>query len=105
MGRYPTAFGRLLGVADRLAAPPMEVAVIGRRGDASTRALVATALAPFHRNRTVAGRGPDERVAGVPVLEGRGLLGERATAYLCSGYACRAPVNEPAALAEQIRAG
>ncbi len=105
MGRYPTAFGRLLAVVDRLDAPPIEVAVIGRRGDASTRALVAAALAPFHRNRTVAGREPHERVPGVPVLEERGLVDGKATAYLCRGYACQAPVTDAGALAEQIRAG
>ncbi|MHB1193196.1 MAG: thioredoxin domain-containing protein [Longimicrobiales bacterium] len=89
MARYPTAFGRLLGVLDRLEAPPVEVVVVGPRGEAGTRALVAAALAPFHRNRTVAGR--EESGA--------------ATAYVCRGYACRAPVGDPAALAEELRGG
>jgi uncharacterized protein YyaL (SSP411 family) len=50
---------------------------------------VTAALAPFLRNRTVTGR--EE--------------GGAATAYVCRGYACRAPVGDPAALAEELRLG
>ncbi len=105
MARYPTAFGRLLGVLDRLEASPVEVVVVGPRDDAGTRALVAAALAPFHRNRTVAGREEGTATAGVPLLEGKVQRHGSATAYVCRGYACRAPVNDPAALAEELRGG
>ena len=104
MARYPTAFGRLLGVLDRLEAPPVEVVVVGRRADAATRALVQAALAPFQRNRTVVGCEEGAASAGVPLLEGKAAVGGSATAYVCRGHACRAPVTDPAALADQLRA-
>jgi uncharacterized protein len=104
MARYPTAFGRLLGVLDRLEAPPVEVVVVvGRRDDPATQALLRAALAPFHRNRTVAGCGGDATPAGVPLLEGKAPVAGSATAYVCREYACRAPVTEPAALADALR--
>ncbi|RMH14863.1 MAG: hypothetical protein D6701_10830 [Gemmatimonadetes bacterium] len=45
----------------------------------------------------------DGPVAPVPpvaseLLSGRGPDGDRARAYVCSGFVCRAPVNEPDAL-------
>ena len=103
MARYPTAFGRLLSVADRLDAPPTEVAVVGDPADPATRALIAAALSGFHRNRTVAGGRPGALPDGVPLLEGRDPVGGRPTAYVCRRFACQAPVTEPAALAAQLR--
>jgi uncharacterized protein YyaL (SSP411 family) len=99
MGRFPTAFGRLLCAVDRASAEPAEVAIVGPRGAEGTRALTRTALAPFHRNRTVVGHVPGEADDGIPLLEGRGTIGGKPTAYLCHGYACDAPVTDPAALA------
>ena len=102
MARYPTAFGRLLSAVDRAAAEPVEVAVVGPRASGETRALVRTALSVFHRNRTVVGRAPDEPGDGIPLLEGRGMVDARPTAYLCHGYVCDAPVTDAAALARGL---
>jgi uncharacterized protein YyaL (SSP411 family) len=103
MARYPTAFGRLLGVLDRLEAPPLEVVLVGPPSDAATHALVAAALAPFHRNRTVAGWEGGAAPGGAPLFEGKALVGGAATAYVCRRYVCTAPVTEPAALVEALR--
>jgi uncharacterized protein YyaL (SSP411 family) len=102
MTRFPTAFGRLLSALDRSAAKPVEVAVVGPPGDAGTRALVTAALAPFHRNRTVAGKSPGGHVPGVPVLEGRDAVDDRPTAYVCHGFACRAPTTDPARITAEL---
>jgi hypothetical protein len=104
VARYPTAFGRLLGVLDRLEAPPVEVVVVGRSDDPATWVLVTAALAPFHRNRTVAGFEEGAAPAGVPLLEGKTAVGGAATAYVCRGYACRAPVTDAASLGAELRA-
>jgi uncharacterized protein YyaL (SSP411 family) len=102
MERYPTAFGRLLGVVDRMEAPPVEVAIVGRRSDQATRALLGTASAPFHRNRTVVGCEPGDATALVPLLKGKDAPGGVSTAYVCHAYACRAPVTDPASLAAAL---
>jgi uncharacterized protein YyaL (SSP411 family) len=103
MRRFPTAFGRMLSVVDRAHAAPVEVAVVGPREGADTRALVHATLAGFHRNLTVTGRAPDESDGGLPLLESREQVDGKPTAYVCRGYACRAPVTEPSALTGQLR--
>ena len=105
MARFPAAFGRLLSTLDRTVASPIEIAIIGERSDRATRELLATALAPYLPNRTMAGIAPGEVLDhSIPLLEGRQEASAgAATAYLCEGYACRAPVNAPGALAEQLR--
>jgi len=39
-------------------------------------------------------RGPTDRTA-VPLLEQRTPIDGRAAAYVCEGFACRAPVTDP----------
>jgi uncharacterized protein YyaL (SSP411 family) len=38
----------------------------------------------------------------VPLLEGRGAVDGRATAYVCERFACRVPVTEPEALQAEL---
>ena len=98
--RFGAAFGRMLSAADRSLAEPIEVAIIGDRAHDATRELVRVAHQGFERNLTIVGRGPDEVVAGVPLLEeARGLIDGMPAAYVCHGYSCRQPVTRP----EQVR--
>ena len=39
----------------------------------------------------------------IPLLEDREEQAGRPTAYVCEGYACRAPVNDPDALTELLQ--
>ncbi|MCG6987506.1 MAG: thioredoxin domain-containing protein [Gemmatimonadetes bacterium] len=103
MTRFPTAFGRLLSTLDRSLAKPVEVAVVGPPADAGTRALVTAALAPFHRNRTVAGKPPGAEGPELPVLAGRDAVDTRPTAYVCHGFTCRAPTTDPAGITAELR--
>ncbi len=40
--------------------------------------------------------------ADLPLLEGRGMLDGRPTAYVCQHYVCQLPVTDPEALAKQL---
>ncbi|MEJ2203499.1 MAG: thioredoxin domain-containing protein [Gemmatimonadota bacterium] len=102
MARFPTAFGRLLCVADRAHAPPVEVAILGHPGDPGTGALVSAAACSYQRNLTIVGGDPSEGVPDLPLLDGRGAVDGRPTAYLCRSYACRAPVTDAALLGAQL---
>jgi uncharacterized protein YyaL (SSP411 family) len=105
MARFPAAFGRLLSVLDRTVADPVEIAIVGARDDARTRALLQAALKPYMPNRTIAGTVPGEGLPHrLPVLEGRDRGAEPA-AYVCERYACKAPVSDPVALAAQLGVG
>jgi len=91
--RAPQAFGWALCALDLYLSPPRELAIIG-----DVRSPVArAALAPFDPNAVVA-VGPDE---AVPLLAGKGLVQGKTAVYACERFACRAPVTEPAELADR----
>jgi len=105
MARFPAAFGRLLGALDQTVADPVEIAIVGAREDALTQELLDAALRPYMPNRTIAGVAPGEDLSHMlPVLEGRNR-GTEPAAYVCVRYACKAPVSDAAALAEQLGLG
>jgi uncharacterized protein len=88
--RAPASFGWALVALDLYLSPPRELAIAG-----PVEAEVArVALAPW-QPRTVVAVGP---AAGVPLLEGKGLVGGAPAVYLCERFACSAPVTDPAAL-------
>ncbi len=91
LGRAPSAFGHALCALDLHLSPPRELAILGPPGSEVARA----ALAGFDPNAVVA-FGPAE---GVPLLEGKGLVDGSPAVYVCEGFACRAPVTDPLALA------
>ncbi len=70
---------------------------------ADTQALVETIFRPFLPNKVVLLRPPGEAMAvPSPLLEDRGQIGGKATAYVCEHYACKLPCSDPATLAEQL---
>jgi hypothetical protein len=105
---YSLAFGRLLSVATRRAMRPVEVAIVGPRGHEDTGRLVQAALRPWLPQRVVVGAEEGEALpVPLPILEARGMLDGRPTAYVCSGYACREPVGDAEGverLLEEVRA-
>ena len=105
MARFPSAFGRLLTVLDRTVADPVETAIVGARDDTRTIELLQAALVPYIPNRTIAGTAPGEDLPHrLPVLEGRDR-GPAPAAYVCERYACKAPVFDAIALADQLGGG
>jgi uncharacterized protein len=90
--RAPQAFGWALCALDLHLSPPREVAIVGDPASPVARA----ALAGFGAN-TVVAFGPGD---GVPLLEGKALVGGEAAVYVCERFACQAPVTDPALLAD-----
>ena len=105
MGRAPAGTGRWLAALDFYLSPPKEVAVIGPLGDPSTSALLRTVNGRYLANRVLVGADGESDAAssGLPLLEGRGMVNGRPTAYVCENYACQLPVTEAEALAAQLQ--
>jgi uncharacterized protein len=93
--KHPQAFGHLLQALDFHLAPVQEVALVGD----DRRPLERVVRAAFRPHLVLAGGDPD----GVPLLADRPPVDGRAAAYVCERFACKAPVTEPAALAELLR--
>jgi hypothetical protein len=105
MAKVPLGFGHLLCALDFALATPVEVAVVGDPAGEDTRALLRTVNHAYLPNAVLAFTSTDagaEAAREIPLLEGRTAQGGRATAYVCERLACRQPVTEPAALAEQL---
>ncbi|HEX5466314.1 MAG TPA: thioredoxin domain-containing protein [Candidatus Limnocylindrales bacterium] len=103
VGRFPTAFARWLTAIDLAVHGIQEVAVVGRPDEASSAALLEVARRGFRPWIVLACAAPGAAAASaVPLLHERGQVGGVATAYVCRGFACQAPVTAPAALAEQL---
>ena len=104
MGRAPAGTGRWLAALDFYLSTPKEVAVIGPQDDPATSALLREVNSRYLPNRVLAGANGEEDAAssGLPLLEGRGMVDSKPTAYVCENYACQLPVTDAESLAAQL---
>ncbi len=93
----PRFAGWTLAVAEAALTGPLQVAIAYAPGQAAqAEALVVAARQSQSPGLVLAHGGPD--TPGIPLLAGRPLVRERATAYVCRGFVCDAPVTELEAL-------
>jgi hypothetical protein len=98
VGRAPLAVAGLAAAMELVVGPMREVAISGDAHAEDTRALVAVVQRRFDPLRVLAwGAGGD-----VPLLDDRPAVDGRATAYVCRGFVCKAPVTEVSALEREI---
>jgi uncharacterized protein YyaL (SSP411 family) len=103
MERAPQAAPSFLAALDFHLGRPKEVVIVSR-GDAGAgdaEPLLRTVWDRFLPNRVLAGAPPGIRS---PLLEGKLPKGGVATAFVCEGYACRAPTTDPQELARLLDA-
>jgi uncharacterized protein len=96
-----------LQALDLVVGPVREVVVAGALDDPATQALLDVLRRRFLPRTVVVHRPADPaaatRLAGlVPFSFAQGPQGGRATAYVCEGYACKAPVFDPAGLTKAL---
>ncbi len=101
MARHPLGFGRFLCAHDFYLGPVVEVALVGPSRE-SLEPLAAEVFGRYQPNRIVAGRTGDASSAGIPLLEGRGPVDGKATAFVCRDYACDLPATDRETLAAQL---
>ncbi len=99
IAQYPTGFAQWLTAATLLDGDVREVALIGDLKGEGMAAMLQT-LDSGYRPYLIVAAGQAE--SAVPLLRQRKQLDGRATAYVCRRFLCRQPVNDPAALAEQL---
>ncbi len=105
LARAPRALGAEALAAEWRTGRTQELVIVGERGDARTRGLLAEARKrhrPFLVTAVVPPAAVEEVTALLPWIEGKG--GAEPTAYLCEGRSCRIPVRDPAALGKQLGA-
>jgi len=103
LDRSPSAFGRMLSAADRWLGEPVDVVVAVVADPAEGSQLRRAAAASYVPDLVVGTVVPGHPHAEWPLFAGKVARNGRATAYACRGYACDAPTDDPARLAEQVR--
>jgi uncharacterized protein len=96
--RYPSGFGYALSAADFLVSTPKEIAIVGNAAR-DIYPLLREVWRRYLPNKVVA---PGFEVSNLPLLENRPLQNGMPTAYVCEHYACKQPVNDVAALSNQL---
>jgi uncharacterized protein YyaL (SSP411 family) len=94
--RFPRAAGWGLAAAEATLSGPVEIAVAGPASAARAQLHLAAFLAAPPGAVIVCGEGDD---AGIPLLTGRKPQDDRASAFVCRNFTCRAPVFD----ADQLR--
>ena len=103
LGRAPMGMGHWLCALDFYLSSPREIAIIGDRSEADTRALLDVVYGRYLPNVVVAGApGALPEDGAIPLLRERGMIDGKPTAYVCENYACQLPVTGPEALAVQL---
>jgi uncharacterized protein YyaL (SSP411 family) len=102
LDRQPSAFGRMLAVADRALAEQVDVVIAADLGDAAAQELRNVALAVYAPDLVMASFAPGAPYREWPLFESKSPRSGRATAYVCRGYACEAPTSESVDMARQI---
>ena len=77
---------------------PLDIVITGKTGDAGTAALVAAVRRRFLPGAVVivadsSAAGYPDMQKSIPLLEGRGMMDGKATAFVCVGRTCKLPVT------------
>ncbi|MCY4464764.1 MAG: thioredoxin domain-containing protein [Chloroflexi bacterium] len=89
----PQAFAQSLIAADSLVGGFAEVALVGDLESPDCQEVLQTLRQPYRPNIITAHRPDDTAPTSIPLLQGRKLLQERTTVYVCRDFACRLPVH------------
>jgi uncharacterized protein YyaL (SSP411 family) len=116
LDRQPSLFGRMLCAADRSLGEPVDAVIAaadGRDGAAEGAAQVlrAAALRPYAPDLVVAtvhsppaASDADDGLRSWPLFADKVARDGHATAYVCRGYACEAPTEDPHEVERQVSA-
>ncbi len=102
IARYPSAFAQWLCGVDFALGPVYEVAVLGNLDDPATQGLLEPLWHAYHPRLVLAASSFPPPASSPALLKDRPLLNSRPTAYVCQGFVCHQPVNEPGSMMTQL---
>jgi uncharacterized protein YyaL (SSP411 family) len=102
VSRYPAGFPYFLMGLDLSIGPTREIVISGDREAVGTRAMIRTLRSRFLPDAVVALHEPGEKGAAlealVPFVKEQGMVDGKPSVYVCRGYACERPTNDPSKL-------
>ena len=102
LDRQPSAFGRMLSAVDRSLSAPIDAVIAGDQADRQAAALRHAVAVPYAPDLVIAAAVPEGLPAAWQLFEGKVAREDRATAYVCRGYACEAPTADPDEASAQV---
>ncbi|HSK72402.1 MAG TPA: hypothetical protein VK892_11935, partial [Pyrinomonadaceae bacterium] len=97
--RYPQGFGKTLSAMEFYLGTVKEIAIIGEKGNELEREV----WREFLPNKVVAlSDNPTGDAEFIPLLENRGKIDGKPTAYVCQNFVCQKPVVTVEGLREQL---
>ncbi len=106
MERYPSGYPVALSAASFAIGPSREVVIAGDPADPATQALVAEVRRRHLPNTVVLLHPPGDAGRAIeaiaPFVKSQGLVGGKPAAYVCTSFACKAPVTSAAELAKLL---
>lgn len=104
MERAPSAVTWWLRATLFYANPVKQVVIVGERDDPRTTALLDQVRSDFRPDCILAYRAPNDLrpASDLPLFEGRTMVNNLPTAFVCRDYVCDLPVNEPGDLERQL---
>lgn len=102
MDVMPSGSGQLLCELAFLLSTPKEIAIIGKKADTKTEAMLAVLHGMYLPNKIVALSEPTTETT-LPLLANKPQIDKSATAYVCENYVCQAPTTEVEVFVETLR--
>jgi uncharacterized protein YyaL (SSP411 family) len=102
IAQAPTGFAQWLVAATFILSEPQELAIVGEPGRADTAAMLDVLRRAYRPNLIVAAGG-ESTGETIPLMAQRPMIEDRATAYLCRRFMCKAPVTDPGQLLAQLQ--
>jgi uncharacterized protein YyaL (SSP411 family) len=103
LGRNFFPLATLINNAE-LAAKPVQIVLVGRPDDTAFAELSRAVYRVSLPNRVVQQVLPGQMLPADHPAHGKGLVGDRAAAYVCAGPVCSLPLTEPQALLDALAA-
>ena len=103
-----TGVPRMLAALDFYLDEPLEILIVSNTSDPEAREpLLATVRKTYVPNHVLAvtteGTELERAVRTIPLLEGKSVLHDRSTAYVCKKGYCERPTSDPEILGRQLR--
>jgi hypothetical protein len=99
---HPTAFAQWLTVLDTAVTPIREVAILGDPNHPGTKSMIAALWSHYRANAQAAISSYPPPQDAPALLQGRPLINDQPTAYVCQNFVCQRPVQTSEELLIQL---